>query len=237
MERLARLLNGTAWDWTISAGFARGSMPISIGFDYGGFTPRQFGLLLEASQDSMYPMPEAPGMMDDLARTTHVTRRRSEWVGDDAFYAHPQWELYRQPAGSDHYIFSLCSFADGFVVGLGIHRAPGLPDFTPRQTRLVHTVMSALRLLRGAGLPRFTTERSLALTPRLRVVLMLMLKGWNRGRIAEHLGVTPTTVAGYQKHIYHHFGVGSQPELLAGFIRGATQERPDTTLDGEGNSR
>ncbi len=48
----------------------------------------------------------------------------------------------------------------------------------------------------------------------------LLLQGYTRARIAEHLGLSPATVNGYVKEVFRHLGVHSQPELIARFRSG-----------------
>lgn len=220
MDRLTAMVNGSAWIWTTSAGFGTGETPMTIGYDYGGFSDREIGMVIEASQDSDYPMPENPPMSADLSAGKHITRTRSDWVSDEELYNHPQWELYRKPMGSDHYVWSLFPVGRSYVSGIGVHRRPGMPDFSARERRIVHVIVSQIPWLHRTDLPDEDKSTPHDLTPRLRVVFALMLQGWNRKQIASHLGISPTTTAGYQKQIYRHFDVGSQPALLARFIQG-----------------
>lgn len=231
MDRLTELVNATGWMWTTSTGFRPGQTPMTVGWLYGGFTERQAGMIMEASQDTEYPMPENPPMIESLKDWKHVTRSRRDFIGDDAFYRHPQWELYRKPCGSDHYLFSLYPINKDYLSGIGIHRQPGEPDFTTRERRIVHVVTSEVRWLHRSDLPEDLREDPLDLTPRSRVVLGQMLQGWNRKQIAASLGISPTTTAGYQKQIYRHFNVSSQAQLLARFIAGDGGDaaaKPDT---------
>lgn len=220
LSKLTELVDGDAWVWTTSTGFEPAQTPMTVGIIYGGFTEREFGTLLEASQDTDCPMPENPPMIEALASWQHVTRQRSEWVADEDFYSDPQWDLYRKAAGTDHYIWSLVPFDAKYVSGVGIHRRPGRPDFTPRDKRLVHIVTGEVQWLHRLDLDEEPVDSPIGLSPRLRVIFALLLQGWNRKRIAAHLGISATTVAGYQRQVYQHFAVAGQPELLAQFIRG-----------------
>lgn len=117
-------------------------------------------------------------------------------------------------------MFSLYPISGTYLSGIGIHRKPGLPDFTPRERRIIHVVAAQIDWLHRVALPGPSRHDPNELSPRLRVVFMLMLQGWNRKEIAAHLGITALTAAGYQKQVYRHFDVGSQPALLAQFVRG-----------------
>lgn len=219
MDELAQMVSAKSWIWTTSTGFGPGEVPMTVGFQYGGLDERQMGLIIEHSQDPDHEPLENAGMSTSLAAGRHVTRSRSDLVSDEVLYASPQWEMYRKPIGMDHMLFSLYPIGK-YVSGIGLHRPIGEPDFTPRERRMVHVIVSEIDWLHSVDLPEDAGDRTTALSPRLRVVFALLLQGWNRKRVAEHLGITANTVAGYQKQIYRHFDVTSHPELLARFIRG-----------------
>lgn len=221
MDRLCPLLGAERWVWTTSANFERDKTPTGLSVSYGGFTEREFGMLIEASQDMDIGMPENEPMVEAVLTHGHVTRTRSDFISDEEFYAHPQWTLYRQAAGSDQYLFSLYPVGNGYLSGIGFHRPPGEPDFTARERRIIHLVASQITWLHMADVPENTDGSFVEdLSPRLRTVLTFLLQGWNRKQIAEHLGITPNTTAGYIKSIYRYFGVTSQAQLLSRFVRG-----------------
>lgn len=221
MDGLCAMIGVKRWLWTTSTNFHPGEVPVAIAVAYGGFSDRECATLLEASQDPEYPIPENEAMISDINNHGHITRTRSDWISDEELYNHPQWKLYRQHAGTDHYLFSLYPVVNGFISGVGFHRPPGEPDFTPRERRIVHIVASEIDWLHTADVPEAeSVENAHKLTPRLRVVFMLLIKGWNRKKIAAHLGITPNTTAGYIKTIYRQFGVSSQSELISAFVQG-----------------
>lgn len=221
MNKLCPLLGSDRWIWTTSANFGEGKMPVGIAVAYGGFTEREFGLIIEASQDPEMGMPENDAIAQAMLDHGHVTCTRSDFLTDEQLHSHPHWELYRKPVGSDHYLFSLYPIGNGYLSGIGFHRLPGEPDFTARERRILHLLASQITWLHLADVPEHT-EGTFAevLTPRLRTVFTLLLQGWNRRKIAEHLGITLNTSAGYIKEVYRHFGVSSQVQLLSTFLKG-----------------
>ena len=225
MDELVTLIGARSWMWSTSTGFGPGEVPMTVGYQYGGLTDRQIGMIIEHSQDpDNEPLENAP-MSEALAPGKHVTRSRRDLVADEELYASPQWEMYRKPIGMDHFLFSLYPVGK-YVSAIGVHRPIGAPDFTPRERRMVHVVVSQIDWLHRVDVPEGDGERTTDLSPRLRVVFALLLQGWNRKRIAEHLGLTANTVAGYQKQIYRNFGVSSHPELLVRFVRGDGGDTP-----------
>jgi DNA-binding NarL/FixJ family response regulator len=57
------------------------------------------------------------------------------------------------------------------------------------------------------------------LTPRQRVILMMLLDGMSRKQIAIHVGTTLHTVNDHCKALYQHFGVNSATELASKFLK------------------
>ena len=55
---------------------------------------------------------------------------------------------------------------------------------------------------------------ALELSPRLRVVLGLLVKGHSCDEVAELLTLSPHTIKGYMKQLYRHFDVSSQLQLI-----------------------
>jgi DNA-binding CsgD family transcriptional regulator len=58
----------------------------------------------------------------------------------------------------------------------------------------------------------------LALTPRQRQTLQLLLAGQSEKQIAARLSLSPNTVHHYIKAIHRHFRVSSRSELLARWV-------------------
>jgi len=64
----------------------------------------------------------------------------------------------------------------------------------------------------GAPAPQGGTEEDEALSPREREVLMLIAKGMRLPEVAEMLGISRNTAAGYIKSVYRKLGVSSRAE-------------------------
>ena len=226
MSGLTKLIDADTWLWTTSTGFRTGDVPMTVGFDYGGFNERSVALFVEHSQDTENEPLHNSKMIQEMQSWKHLTRTRRDWESDEELYNSPQWELYRKPMGIDHFIFSLVPLEDGYVSGVGLHRGVGRPDFTIRERRMTHILISQVDWMHRIDLPEDAGRHTMEFTPRLRVVFSFLLRGWNRKRIAEHIGITANTVAGYQKQVYRHFGVSTQSELLAQFVTGDGGDLP-----------
>lgn len=86
----------------------------------------------------------------------------------------------------------------------------------PLSAAVARRLVSSFHETDGADAPE--------LSPREREVLMLIAKGLNRAEIAELLGLTRNTVAGYTKAVYRKLDVSSRAEAALeaqrlGFIR------------------
>ena len=71
----------------------------------------------------------------------------------------------------------------------------------------------------GGPLARFGEPSPGALPARLRDVLRCLLEGDSDKQVARRLSVTRGTVNQYTMAVFRHFGVGSRPVLLAGWVR------------------
>ncbi len=79
----------------------------------------------------------------------------------------------------------------------GSHRLRGRPAFTARQRRIAHIVLSEVDWLHYAELPPDRGRAVPALSPRQRVVMvLLLLEGRSRDEIARLLHISPHTVPG-----------------------------------------
>lgn len=98
-------------------------------------------------------------------------------------------------------------------------RREGQPEFTLREVGIVNLVMSGVNWLHS------TTDESRfagtlqALTPRQRMVMLMLLDGLPRKAISHQLGITEDTVGEHIQLVYAHFGVSSSGELAARFLR------------------
>ncbi|TVQ61448.1 MAG: LuxR family transcriptional regulator [Phycisphaerales bacterium] len=222
---LAALIDADAWLWAVSE--------LSIGerFDgafstllYNGLDERQLAMLYQGMYDPKLPPPEREAMTPDLIAGEHFTRRREDLVPTHEWRASGHYKQYRAPHNMDEFVCSVYPLSASGRSVVAFHRATGRPAFSVRDRRLVHVVMSELGPLHTdtGNLPLGGTPGpSVAgLSPRLRTVFGLLLEGWSRKQISEHLTLSPHTVAEYKRAIYKHFGVHSQRELQARFHQG-----------------
>ncbi|MEM1330338.1 MAG: LuxR C-terminal-related transcriptional regulator [Planctomycetota bacterium] len=215
---LAEMLRANHWLWVVSKGTSTG--PTALWMLHSDLTDTQLANVYKGTYATDYPPPENPELMRELALGRPFTRRRQDLVESEVWRSSAHYKRYRAAHGFDEFVYAVYPLPGEIFSALGFHREPGREPFSTRERRIAHIVMTGVRSLHENGVPGERGEEVPALTPRLRTVLGLMLTGWRRKRIAEHLDLSGNTVAEYQKKIYRHFNVTSQAELQARFTLG-----------------
>jgi DNA-binding CsgD family transcriptional regulator len=100
---------------------------------------------------------------------------------------------------------------------IGFFRHTGREPFSERESRIAHIVLSEVEWLHYAELPGERGRKVPQLSPRQRVVLIMLVEAHDKDKIADVLHISPHTVKDYMKAIYKHFGVSSQLELIHRF--------------------
>ena len=238
MDGLCEMLGVDKWLWVVSR-IDPGTEPMAVHLHHGGLTERELGLIFEASQDAKAPPPENAAMARDLMLGRPVTRRREDWVPDKVWYGeqsrHHQ-EFYRKEIGINEFVYGLYPIAQNLMSAIGLHRVHGRSGFTERERQILHIVLTEIPWLHRAGLPEADLDNLdeygksvMDLSPRLRTVFGLLIQGWKRPKIAEHLGISENTAKTHIRDVYRHFEVGDHVELLRRFM--ATGE--STSIDKE----
>ena len=226
MTRLSDLVDADAWIWSVSRDGADAGPPMPVNFLQSGFDERAVGLIMEATQDQDCPAPDTEPWMSQIVRGEHITRVRRDMIEDEPWYGSDSFRLYQQSVGIDDYLCSVFPLDEGMFSTVGFHRKVEREPFTPRERRLTHIVVSEVPWLHWAGVPQDPGERVPELTPRLRTVFGLLLEGWSRKQIADHLGLSIHTVAEYTKGVYRHFEVNGQVALISRFRVGNGGDTP-----------
>jgi len=96
-------------------------------------------------------------------------------------------------------------------------RRPARAPFSPREKSVLGLFHAESAWLYRLDLP-LVSPAGLALTPRQRQTLQLLLAGQGEKQIAARLSLSPNTVHHYIKAIHRHFRVSSRSELLARWV-------------------
>lgn len=221
MDGLRALLEADGWLWTMTRVDFATKTPMSLGVMHDGLTDEQITGWIQASQSPTCPPPEDAPLADELKQGRHFTRTRQQVVPDAQWYSHRSVKRYRLALGIDHFLYSIYP-VDGpeVISAIGFFRRCGRDPFTARQRRLAHIVLTEVRWLHYADLPGDRGESVPDLTPRQRVVLVMLLEARSIAEIARLLHISPHTAKDHSKAIYRHFGVSGQLELIRRFREG-----------------
>lgn len=228
MNSLCKLIQADAWTWS----------SIEYRSDPNATTPSQV-LSLQAGFDQRslakwavaIEHPDFATFTLEILRTAQasgkgVTRKSADFFdlcpAVPAADSGPQAEW--RAADIDSFLLSAWPLSAGIFSVIGLYRHIGQPLFETREWQLAHMVFLEVPWLHREESPPTVTQSDTPLHPRHRTVLNLLVQGWNRKLIAAELGLATHTVHGYVKHIYRHFKVHSQAELISRFTRGETWE-------------
>jgi DNA-binding CsgD family transcriptional regulator len=217
MRGLSRLVDADGWLWSVTALEAETRKPICTGLMHSGLTEDQLAGWLEASQSNCPPPEDAPCF--ELTRTgQHFTRTRQQLVSDADWYAHPAVIRHRLRRGIDHFLYSVYPLKEAEMwSAIGFFRHVGREAFSERESRVAHILLSEVEWLHYAEVPGERERKVPELSPRERVVLIMLVEAHDKEKIADLLHLSPHTVKDYMKVIYKHFGVSSQLQLIHRF--------------------
>jgi DNA-binding CsgD family transcriptional regulator len=218
MAGLQRLVDADGWLWSMTRGDVSTGTPICIGLMHEGLSDQQLTGWLEASQTSSCPPPEDAPLFALSRSGEHFTRIRQQLVSDADWYSHPAIIKHRIGVGIDHFLYSIYPLGEPEVISaVGLFRHVGREPFDARQSRMAHIILSEVDWLHYAELPGDRGHQVPQLTPRQRVVLVMLIEARDKDEIARLLHISPHTVKDHIKAIYEHFRVSSQLELIRHF--------------------
>jgi DNA-binding CsgD family transcriptional regulator len=231
MMGLQKLVGADGWLWSITHVDPATRVPVCTGLLHAGLSEDQLTGWLEASQSSCPPPEDEPCFA--LTRAgKHFTRTRQQIVTDEEWYSHPAVIRHRLARGLDHFLYSVYPLDEpDMYSAIGFFRHKGRAPFDERQSRIAHIVLSEVDWLHYAELPGERERKVPELSPRQRVVLIMLVEAHDKDKIADLLHLSPHTVKDYMKAIYKHFGVSSQLELIHRFRFGDAGDEAHLTTN------
>jgi len=223
MEGLCGLVEATSWVWCMAESDPD-KPPSCLGFVHGGFDDDRFARYLKAMNHPAMEEVVRPSSLELLEKGTHLTRTLRQLDPEFLFEKSTAAQFWEK-ADIGALMTSTRPMEGGGISGIGVYRALGEPQFTVREARIAHIVLSEVPWLHFSSFPDHQSREITALYPRQRTVLNLLCEGWSRKKIAEHLGVSINTVHGYVKAVFKHFQAHSQAELIARFTQGDGGDR------------
>lgn len=224
MDGLCELAGADSWAWSLGCGLESGMQPTYLSMAHGGFDEERFARLICAAGHPDMARQSAFLLAEMQARKTHLTRRHQQFLDSKAYRASGIFPLMCA-ADLGPFLASLRPIGDDAFSTIVLYRRLGQPDFTERESRIAHIVLTEVPGLHEQGWPEDRGVTVPRLAPRARIVLNLLLDGRGRKDIASHLGIAENTVASYQKTIYRHFQVSSHAALMRRFRLGDGGDR------------
>lgn len=213
MEGLCRLIDADSWYWGLGYHEDSAKNPAYVGMYHGGFTDETYAAINQAAAHPAMTSIQARFAKESATRNQHLTRHRRQLDPDDSYEKTTAFPLWRK-ANINGVILSFKPMAKHSFSCIGIYRRASAPLFSDRENRIAHIVLSGLPWLHAQGWPENQGDIP-KLSPRQRVTLTLLLQGFSRARIAEHLEISTHTANEYVKAVFNHFGVHSQAALIA----------------------
>lgn len=224
MDGLCLLTGADSWAWSLGCGLEPGKQPTYLSMAHGGFDEERFAKLICASGHPDMARQSSILLGQMQKRKSHLTRRHQQFLDLKEYRASGIYPLMCE-ADLGPFMASLRPVGENSFSTVILYRRLGQPDFTEREARIAHIVLTEVPGLHEHGLTQDRGATVLRLAPRARVVLNMLLDGRARKDIARHLGIAESTVAGYQRDIYRHFRVNSHATLMRRFRTGDGGDR------------
>ncbi|MGD1278042.1 MAG: LuxR C-terminal-related transcriptional regulator [Tepidisphaeraceae bacterium] len=220
MAGLCKLVDADAWAWIVSRAADEHSNPAVAAFLYDGLTPRQFTAYVSLMQDRAHPPVEYHALNELRRKLGRFTRSWDQLVSPEQWYGPLNQRLIHE-LGFEHVLYSVRILDDdGLFSGIALMRRLGRTNFNPRQRRIVHIVLGEVDWLHFDLQFSNQTREVRRLSPRLRMVLTLLVDGKSVKQAAHSLSLSDHTVNDYAKDLYRHFNIHTRAELLRHFMVG-----------------
>jgi DNA-binding CsgD family transcriptional regulator len=219
MDGLCKLIHADAWIWALSCQRDPDKPQVYVSFLRSGFEEATFVKFLEAIDHPEMVAFASKFFVELQNEKTHLTRSRFQITTPEQFLpsgAHEAWKA----ANIGPTILSMRPLDEQSSSTLGFYRYYNRPEFSARETRIAHIVLTEVPWLHEQGWPEDRGATAPKLSKRQRIALNLLTLGQSRKEIAENMGISIYTAQDYIKQVYRHFNVRSHAELMGRFING-----------------
>lgn len=217
MTGLSKMIDADAWAWIVSRAADEHDNPAVAYFQHGGYTDEQVARDAQIMQNRKSTPVEYRAL--NQLRLTHkrFTRRWDQLVTPEEWYG-PRNRQILEALGFEHVMYCVKVLDDkGLFSGIALKRRTGRSNFTPVEQRIAHIVTGEIDWLHGDENLFSVAQQVHPLPPSQRTVLMLLMEGNNKPKIAATLGCSYNTVKDHVKAIYAHFKVHNIAELFRHF--------------------
>ena len=190
--------------------------------------PKAFNVLTNLSpelQQLFFEAANDPNLTDPYmvpSVTHHITNNassyiRQEFLKDEDWYDSPYTRKYYQVANMDHPMSYTVSQGGNQHCGIMIFRSWQADPFTLEERDFMNNIFSSLPWL---FLQKKNINKSYfaELTPHQHKILLLLIDGYGKKELAEHLNISENTANDHIKKIYKMFQVKSYGELMKFFM-------------------
>jgi DNA-binding CsgD family transcriptional regulator len=223
MEGLCGLIGADAWAWALSCQRDPGKPQVYASVLNGGLSDENLVKLLQAIEHPEMVAMTAKFFGEVEARKAHLTRRRFQ-IADKAQFNRSEANLAWKAAGLGPVIMSLRPLDERSSSTIAIYRRYHRPEFTERESRIAHIILTEVPWLHEQGWPEDRGVNVPKLSQRQRLTLNLLILGRTRKQIASNMDISVHTAQDYIKEVYRHFRVNSQGELMSRFLQGNGQD-------------
>jgi len=227
MGEIASIIGADSWVWAFSPLLEPGAQPVYLVQNRGGFDEERISRLLMAIEH-----PDSGEMTAPFARAMmecggHVTRIRQHIVPDERYFSSPALPFWRDANVGPLMLSARPLMGKGTSI-CAFYRVVAAPEFTPREARIAHIVLTGVPWLHEESTPHPQAHGIPRLPPRCRLILNQLVHGRSRKEIAADLDLSLHTVNDYIKQIFRHFGVHSQTQLVARLRSGDGGDQPQS---------
>ncbi|MEO6846911.1 MAG: LuxR C-terminal-related transcriptional regulator [Chthoniobacterales bacterium] len=219
MNGLCEMIKADSWAWSLGQELHPGSQPVYVSMFHGGFDEARYSHLLCGISDPDMARISESLLMEMQQKNGHVTRIHQQFTDEKEFR---ESGIYPHLCAADigPFLISLRPIDSKSVSTIAIYRRLKDANFTEREARIAHIILTEVAWLHEQGWPEDRGVTVPRLSPRERLILNMLLDGRARKEIADCLGLSENTVSGYQKSIYRHFKVNSHATLMRRFQLG-----------------
>ena len=219
MEGLCKLVGADMWIWCLSCQQDPDKPQVCISFVKGGFTEEKFVKFLEALEHPGMVALASKFFLELKEQKSHLTRDRVQIAGAEALAKSSAMSAWKA-ADIGPTILSERPLNKNSSSTVGLYRRYGREEFSARESRIAHIVLTEIPWLHEQGWPEDRGVDVPKLSRRQRLTLNLLILGQSQKQIASQMKLSTHTVQDYIKGVYRHFGVHSQAELMNRFFQG-----------------
>ncbi len=219
IDGICRLIGADAWIWGLFCQREPDKPQVYVSNLFGGLNEERLVRLLEAIEHPEMIAIASRFFVEVKEKKGHLTRLRFQITDPAVFAASDAHRAWRE-AGIGPTILSLRPLDERSSSTVAFYRNYGRPEFSPRDCRVAHILLTEVPWLHEQGWPEDRGVSVPKLSRRQRLALNLLTLGMSRKAIAEKMRISPNTAHGYIRDLYQHFGVSSQAGLMKRFVAG-----------------